>query len=91
MKYIYLLYDYQEHGPETISATLDRSSVLNMFDKNWPPNSDLCPVRADDYKQVKDCLSVFLQESDDDLAKYEGARLSSGWGGVVFHVIPLEE
>ncbi len=91
MKYIYMLYDYQEHGPESIIATLDKDLVLSIFDKKWPPNSDLCPVRADDYEKVRNTLIQYLLETNDDLVKYEGVRLSDGWGGVVLHVLVLEE
>lgn len=79
MTVVYLLYWYEEHGPEDLVATLDRDSLMDL-------------ARAGELaKAFCGDGSVRLAEV---LAEYAGRpippgkyELLRGWGGPVLHVV----
>lgn len=72
---VYLLYDYEEHGPERLKATLNPENLHRMLDAfdGWGP----VPV-----KELHDRLDVCLAEG--------GGNLHDGYGGLVLKIVELE-
>lgn len=88
---VYILYDYEEYGPENLVVTLNKKLVLYLFDKKWGKYKELYPEHKDTWDLTRDRLKQYLEESDEMLIEYDGVRCSDGWGGVVLHVSRLEE
>ena len=84
--YVYLLSVYDEHGSESVRATLNRRFLPELLVRpwgRWVPSE----------KYVKR-LAEILQSPDTDLAGKDGAMprdLGDGWGGPQLHVVRLEK
>ena len=101
MKCVYLLWTYEEHGPEDLVATLDRSKVRELaegFDeKGWfardkkDHKADMAELPAVEYRHPLEILSSLLERSDADLLEEDGHPLMAGWGGLNFQVVELAE
>ena len=85
--YIYLLWDHGEDGPENLTATTDRTKLLEMAaDKNvgdWFERQAVNPICE---------LKLLLEKSDKVLAENEGIHnLMRGWGGLHLQVVKCWE
>jgi hypothetical protein len=78
MRRIYLLYDYEEHGPENLRAFSSFSDFMG-FDK-----SGYC--QPDQLRILEERLSKM--DGTEPAGNYP---LSEGWGGAVLHIVDLEE
>lgn len=76
MAKVYLLYDYEEHGPEDIVATLDASALGGLVKANFPEYADRLDTSVEDA----------LRRSEDEDG---GIKLQRGWGGLVLRVVEL--
>ena len=94
MTLVYILSEYEEHGAEKVTATLDRSCLMNVIDQNWPYQEKegewkgQRQIYKDWITEAKDHLKVLLQKSDEELVG-GGWECHDGWGGMQLHVIEL--
>jgi hypothetical protein len=85
MAYVYVLSDYEEHGAENVCATLDRSILHRLLDRNWPGSPEWAV-------EAHAGLEEHLKKADDVLsARTSGWNCHSGWGGMQLHVVELKE
>jgi len=88
MSYVYILSDHDEYGAENLVATLDRSLLMGMVEKNWPKYK---PVWIE---EAKAGLARHLEElSDEELCektRKNGLDCHRGWGGMQLHVVKLD-
>ena len=104
-QFVYLLFDYDEHGPERIGATLDRSKLpallVKLFSKTNVPHYDdpeeiarererQEQVIAAELPKVLAALASLLEHSDEDLASGRVHPLAEGWGGFMLQALPLD-
>jgi hypothetical protein len=102
MTYVYILYTYSEDGAEDVGATLDRSTLLEFIDINWPlegpsiyqPGEDRSESEKQHLSEWRDRARTRLAEvlihDDTKLASQnEGWECSDGWGGMKLHVVKL--
>lgn len=82
--YLYILSDHAEDGAENVCATLDRSLLPRLIDRNWPDTTERW--RAD----AKAGLAHLLKESDEELLSPDGHNCHHGWGGIQLHVVRLQ-
>ena len=82
MTYVYLLYDYEEHGPRRLRATLDRSKVRDIALAEWSNDfpKDLPVLEAG----IDDALAL------PDEALEEGQQFRDGWGWPGMQTVRLE-
>jgi hypothetical protein len=75
MSNLYLLYDYDEHGPENLIATLDKNSVIDLIKSTPYPESGW----------------LKMDRAEKAMAEDEPGRvaLTDGWGGLVLHIVKL--
>lgn len=83
MNLVFLLYDYAEHGPENLVATLDRQKLMGLVDNNW------ADAPADWLAQGKAGLARLLELSDQQLFERRGGCCHDGWGGMALDVVKL--
>lgn len=82
MKYVYVVYYYQEHGPEEIVATCDKSQVGKMLLEYKPSDGvDLYSELAQKAQEIVDSAPI------EDLLR--GVPLENGWGQPVVRTIQL--
>ena len=60
--YVYLLSTYSEYGAEEVAATLSRSTLLDLVDRNWP----VTPETQGWNDEAKAQLSQWLEREDAD-------------------------
>ncbi len=90
MTYIYILSDYEEHGAENVTATLDRSRLLGMVEENWPFRKGSREQHDDWIMRAKAGLEKHLQKTDKELVSTrDGWNCHDGWGGMQLHVVKL--
>jgi hypothetical protein len=86
MKYVYLLWDYQEHGPENIVAADSPSALLRVA-------ADVCgqcKEALDDLKRLLECSPEWLSETPVTDSYPRSHRLGApGWGGPHLQVLRL--
>ena len=83
MAYVYILSDYQAHGAENITASLDRGQLLKSAIKpNWRQERS--------QKFMLSQLAECLKKTDDELSAKESWELNGSWGGVMLHVVELK-
>lgn len=90
-KYVYMLYEHDEHGPEGLVATLDRTKLPQMLQDHWGPgkvNGMCSPVRQEDLQEAADTLRSLLMKSDDELAD-QCWKCFDEWGGLALDVVTL--
>ena len=82
--FVYLLWDHDEHGPESLLATLDRGALPKLC-------SQYCATMpADDRSAFADALEALLLKPDSDLVTDTGGhQLRAGWGGLHLSVVRL--
>lgn len=86
-KYLYLIWDYEEHGPENIHATLTRSAVSQMLNDGWG--------KARHLAEMQESLATHLAQPDDLLCGKNAFgdpssfSLCNGWGAPEFQVLRL--
>lgn len=77
-RFVYMLYEYGEDGPENLVATTSRAelpTLLQTFNVDgFFKTLDVNPVES-----MRDALAM----DDKDIGIY---RLTDGWGGVTLHV-----
>lgn len=85
IKYVYLLWEHDEHGPENLVATLDRSKLVNLLDTfKWANHTATQTLVHTD-------LEVLLLRTDEDLSSNNGIHeIESGWGGIHLQVTVLQ-
>lgn len=93
-KYVYLLWQHEESGPEELMATLDKGNVLAMFDR-W---HEACCA------QNPQVTGDWLERSKQQNAEWRAALveklalpdqeeiypLTKGWGGWHFQIKELD-
>jgi hypothetical protein len=85
MPYAYMLSHYMEDGANEPVITTDRSRLSSLI-------MEYAPRRTTDPAQAIARLSVYLEQSDEELAqRREGINLNDGWGGIQLHVVLLTE
>ena len=84
MPHVYILSDYEEHGANNVTATLDRGKLPAMVDANWPPGDT-----PDWNAKAKAGLAKLLERPDEELAGPNGHNATDGWGGLMLHVVEL--
>jgi len=83
MAYVYLLYVYDDDGPQRMVATLDRSQLMSLARQtyHYAKESWLDEAEAG--------LTELLQKSDTDLSLGAGWPCMHGWGGLRLSVLRL--
>jgi len=90
-QYVYLIYDYEEHGPDRIGSTLDRERLHELVDSVFGS-------RGNFYRQYSEAsltdlhrvLAEMLEQSDEALLNNGGRNhIEPGWSGPVLHVMRL--
>jgi hypothetical protein len=83
--YVYILSDYSEYGADHVVATLDRTTLMDLVDVNWP--------EVDEWNtKAKAGLAAVLEQDDVTLANRidgDGWDCHQGWGGMQLHVVAL--
>lgn len=92
---VYILSTYEENGAEDVTATLDRSCLLDMIDQNWfyeeiKGSYEKRKQRHEEWiTEAKDNLKILLRKSDEELVGVWDCH--DGWGGMQLHVVRLEK
>jgi len=89
VSYVYLLWSYNEYGPEDLSATLDRNKLPDLVKaynaKGWFD-------RYYEKGEIPKYLEELLLKTDEELAAGDGIRhLIDGWGGLCLQVTELDK
>lgn len=77
MALIYLIYDYEEHGPQVFGMTIDPSKLPEMLVRLWP-----------DWSRSKES-KVWLEKAQAKMAEFladpkiGSTALEEGYGGIV--------
>ena len=96
-QYVYMLYDYEEHGPERLGITLDRNRLPDLLKQEWPvldgsENGGPAGTYINEgyVRDALDQLSQCLLKTDDELCA-ENHALVAGWGSITLRVEKLFE
>lgn len=73
---IYILFDYEEHGPELSVATTIREELPKLLVDTWV-----------DTDEAKKKLIAELENTDSELIDKQNIELKRGWGGVCLRVL----
>ena len=88
MTYVYLMYDYEEHGPENLIATLDRGKIRELAIAQWgeDPEKEFAKYphislaeHTESARIMIDGIDKALSKTDEELEQY-GAQFRDGWG-----------
>jgi hypothetical protein len=96
LKYVYLIFGYEEHGPVELFATLDRATLPALLEMHLSANVK-SNNRVLDRTPWRYGLAAMLRKSDEELVtppEYEAGKDiidGSGWGGSRLAVVPLQE
>ncbi len=88
MTYVYLLYDYEEHGPQHMMATMERVKIRDMAIAKWASEDPAeehakYPHLTLEYfesqkREMIDGVDAALAKTDEELL--EGIQFRGGWG-----------
>lgn len=83
---LYILYDYDEDGPDRIKATLHPDRLENMVRNFYSNFAD--PEKGEEFIcAMVDRLQEFISKNKDVVGEYP---LSIGWGSPIIMVLELE-
>lgn len=101
---LYLLYDYEEHGPENLVATLDPHALPKFAEQRWPAEFDVTEKanaskpwaewsarQVAKYGTTRLTARMVLERWIEDGCPEEIPDLSGGWGGPELLVVTLDE
>ena len=100
MTYVYILSTYAEDGAEDVIATTRRDRLADLIEVGWPltlppPNWSSPEAWAEHLrawrKEAQDGLGKLLEQPDTDLASRQGHQVHDHWGGMMLHVVELQE
>ncbi len=95
-KVVYTLSEYKEHGAEKVTATLDKSLLIEVLEKNWPLEKEFAfqrQISKEEHEEwispYRESLKELMQKPDEELVSSCGQDLCDGWGGLQLHVVKL--
>jgi len=95
---VYILDEYEEHGPENITATLDKTKIRSIIE-NWPMDKfvfhgfgDKVALEKKHIENHKIYIDKMLEYFDKitDFDTVGECDLGPGWGGLQLHVVELK-
>jgi len=93
---VYILSEYEEQGAEKVTATLDKSRLVDMLEENWPLEKEYAfqrQVSKEEHEEwivpYREALKELMQKPDEELISGAGQNLCEGWGGLMLHVVRL--
>ena len=93
---VYILSEYEEQGAEKVTATLNKSRLIDVLEENWPLKKKYAfqrQISKEEHEEwiapYREALKELMQKPDEELISGSGQDLCEGWGGLMLHVVRL--
>lgn len=84
MSLLYLIYYYDEDGPSKMTATLDKSKVIDLI-KSYDNSGWFEQI---DESDLIERTSIWLETNGNIIGEFQMMR---GWGGLTLQIVELDK